>query len=360
MGVSQPAWYPDPSGQPNSYRYWNGQSWSAETTSNPYADPPPSVQGQAPGAPQQPQPSAQQPQQQWSPQGQQSQGWPGQESTSGQQWSPMPSAGGGNGGGGKGKLWVLIGGVLAVLILVGGGIAAVLTLGDDDSDDKKASDDSSQTDDPTDEPTTDQTDEPTDGPTDAETSGAPVLETCPTAGPAAKGVSKPGQVSGGGISFPLTNGYSDGADADQNEDAFDFLSAPNGQMKVIEKTKDSGWISMVVVGSVKKSDGYTDVQQAAESIAGCMARSTRLYRNVTDIRPGASEALDVGGHDAWRVDTEIEINEPKVKATGDTAVVVAVDTGDPETFAIFAGVVPIGDTQLLEQLNAAVAGITVD
>lgn len=45
-GVSSPGWYPDPSGQPQSFRYWDGQTWSEQTTSNPYSPAPGAV---APG-----------------------------------------------------------------------------------------------------------------------------------------------------------------------------------------------------------------------------------------------------------------------------------------------------------------------
>lgn len=38
--MSSPGWYPDPSGQPQSFRYWDGQTWSEQTTNNPYAPAP--------------------------------------------------------------------------------------------------------------------------------------------------------------------------------------------------------------------------------------------------------------------------------------------------------------------------------
>jgi hypothetical protein len=50
--VASVGWYPDPGGQPGLYRYWNGSSWSVETTSTPRQTPPPSGQPSgAPGAP---------------------------------------------------------------------------------------------------------------------------------------------------------------------------------------------------------------------------------------------------------------------------------------------------------------------
>lgn len=39
--MSLPGWYPDPSGQPGQFRYWNGQLWSAVTTTDPNSPPPP-------------------------------------------------------------------------------------------------------------------------------------------------------------------------------------------------------------------------------------------------------------------------------------------------------------------------------
>lgn len=39
--MSLPGWYPDPAGAPGRYRYWDGNSWSDVTTTNPSQQPPP-------------------------------------------------------------------------------------------------------------------------------------------------------------------------------------------------------------------------------------------------------------------------------------------------------------------------------
>lgn len=39
--MSQPGWFPDPAGQPGHFRFWDGQQWSAETTTDPASAPPP-------------------------------------------------------------------------------------------------------------------------------------------------------------------------------------------------------------------------------------------------------------------------------------------------------------------------------
>lgn len=38
--MSSPGWYPDPGGVPNLYRYWDGQAWTTQLTSQPGGPPP--------------------------------------------------------------------------------------------------------------------------------------------------------------------------------------------------------------------------------------------------------------------------------------------------------------------------------
>lgn len=46
--MQQPGWYDDPSGQPNRFRFWDGQAWTTATTDNPHT-PWPRPAGGAPG-----------------------------------------------------------------------------------------------------------------------------------------------------------------------------------------------------------------------------------------------------------------------------------------------------------------------
>ncbi|GAB3622201.1 hypothetical protein GCM10027418_02830 [Mariniluteicoccus endophyticus] len=41
MHMALPGWYPDPSGHPQTFRYWDGQAWSQQTTTDPRTPPPP-------------------------------------------------------------------------------------------------------------------------------------------------------------------------------------------------------------------------------------------------------------------------------------------------------------------------------
>lgn len=382
--MSQPAWYPDPSGQPNSFRYWNGQSWSAEITTNPYDPPPASAYGgQAPQQPSQPQ--AQQGQQ-WAQQGQQPQPdqWTQQaqaQQFQGQQfqgqgepaqsWSPMPQPDG-SGGSSKKGLWVLLAGVLVILLIAGGGFAVWRTMGDDDDGDTKADDDSSQSSDPSEDPSEDPsadpsegssedpTEDPSEDPSTDPSTGADPLTSCPTVAQSPAKTSPAGRIASGGISAPVADGFKADASADQNASMFEWLKSPKGQYKIIAQTADSGWISLFVVGSVNKSQGYSTPEIAAQSVANCMATSARMYTQPADVTPKDSQQITVDGQDAWRVDQEVAATLKGVDIKGDHAVVVAVETKNSDELAIFAGVVPIGDQKMMKQLDKVVDGITVD
>ncbi|MCT2996353.1 DUF2510 domain-containing protein, partial [Propionibacterium freudenreichii] len=43
-----PGWYPDPTGTPGLYRYWDGRAWTGATTNDPAATPAPGPQGRTP------------------------------------------------------------------------------------------------------------------------------------------------------------------------------------------------------------------------------------------------------------------------------------------------------------------------
>jgi hypothetical protein len=395
--MSSPGWYPDPAGQPNRFRFWDGQTWSEQTTDNPYVAPPPGMQlpPQPPPPPAGPPPPQGPPPQGPPPQGPPPQGLPPQagpqptgppsESPSesptqfgrgpevppgqwsptpqewapGGSWSPMPQQGGpGAQPGGRKGLWIALGAVLLVLVIVGGGVAAAFALrGDDDSNDRADDERTSEsTDGDSDE--TDATDEtdPTDETEPTEESTKP-LETCPAGSPSERSTHAPdGRVHGGGISFKAPKGFEEG----QNSVQFEWMYDVSGVEKLIERTEKSGWISMIVAGEVRQSDGYTSPEQAATSIVNCMTGSRRMYRDFASDRELSSRQITVDGHEAWKIQQEIRIDEPDLQVKGDTALVIVVDNGSDDTFSVFAGVVPIGNANLLRVLERTAAGVTLD
>ena len=355
-----PGWYPDPAGQPNRFRYWDGQQWSEVTTDNPYLPPPP-----PPGAvppPQQPSdqpaageptaaaPSEPGPEQETSgqPGGQASTpGWgPTQASGRGSgDWTPMTPAPSGSGGGkGRGPLVAVVA-IVVVLLLVAGGVVGWYLVRDAD----RAGDsrESSQSDEPTDE-------EPTDEPSETADDDEP-LSSCPPGNPVAPNEIRNGRVLGGGLSFPVPDGY---RPSEQNKLAFEWLHGVSGVERTTEShpRQKSGWVSMLVAGSLEKADGYTSPEQAALSLTGCMASSPRMYRSHVSDRQLSSEALEVDGQDAWVVRHEVRIEDEIVRTEGDHIVVVVVDLGDDEEqYGVVTGFVPLEDEALRQRLDRAVA-----
>ncbi|KRB76169.1 hypothetical protein ASE01_14190 [Nocardioides sp. Root190] len=368
--MTNAGWYPDPAGAPDTYRYWDGQSWSQMTTTQPPSgaapeqarpvDPgpapsaptqvPPGAYGAVPPTPQQPQqPYGQQPGQPGQQYGQYGQ-QPGQQYGQPQPWSPTPQQGGNGGGNGK-TIGIVIAGVL-VLVLIGiGGFFGVRALTGDDDGDKKA-------DDPTSEPTdgsdptdgTDGTDDPTDVPTN------PVEPTgiqCTGGSPEAKDPgASPTTIAGGGLTIPVPTGYT----VDVR------FSAPHSfadAILVAYKPVDDSWITEFAVGGLPQSNGFDDLADAAEVIMKCLTANDQIYEGFSERKDLASEEITVDGKPAYRITSEIRVDNPEVTAEGDVTSVVVVDTGDPASYGLFLGVATIGDPASIALVDSQIDAIKV-
>lgn len=481
--MSSPGWYPDPSGQPNSFRYWDGQQWSQQTTSNPYVPPPsqwgpPPVPPPAPAQPQAPaQPGATQPvaqpgwqgaghtgdrptappeedpahrteegsgaepaaepgtggaddqsepagdQQQapqvdpawgqtavapqqpaqpgawgatgqpgpdagqggwvdagqaptqlaaggpggWNPQGQPGQPLgpqPNYAQFGDQPWSPGPGQGGDDNNSSKKALWLIVAAVVAIVLIVGGIVAAIQFTGDDDKDDA-AKDDTSQSAEPSEEPSDEPvepsegpsseapSDEPTEEPTESIPT-APADNICTAGNPVARETHpQDGRVHGGGLSMPSPKGYQQAPVGD----VYTFLSDVITLMREVQTGK---WISVYALGAVPKEAAGSDMQAAAEAIVECMANSADFYSGMDETKKVNSEAIVVDGADAWSAIYEVTVSDPEVEAGGDTVNVVVVDTGDDDTYGVFATVVPLGDHKLETRMYDMVQKLKVD
>ena len=362
--MTQAGWYPDPAGQPQTYRYWDGTSWSQETTSNPYAPPPAPAGPPVPPVP--PPPPTGPPQTVLA-------GGPTPPPSYGQ---PPPAFGGGyppspaTGSRGSGLTILLV--VVAVLALLGlsvGGFFGYRALTDDDgdtgaSDERSASD--TATSDPTETTGPTESTEPT-GPTDSGTtpteSATPGVETtvqqCTGGRPQPTDEPEEGtrRVSGGGLTIPVPDGYA--PDTSYSEQ-FTFADDFTPLQKVIEQNDQSGWVSIYGVGALRKSNGYTDPEQAAEVVMSCMAQSTSLYNLFTGRVDLSAGEITIDGNEAYQVTAELRVDDPALDVEGDVAQVVVVDMGDAETFGLYVTVVPIGDQALIDQQEALVDRIRAD
>ncbi|KAA1428237.1 DUF2510 domain-containing protein [Nocardioides antri] len=363
--MTQAGWYPDPAGQPQTFRYWDGSSWSQETTSNPYAPPPAAAGGPPPPPPPPAAPPSQQPQTVFSggptppsPYGQ----LPPQPQAFGAGYPPSPA------GSSRGSALTILLVVAAVLALVGlsvGGFFGYRAFTDDDDSDADASEQPSATDSATTEPTeptgsTDPTDTTGTSPTESASTGVETTEQqCAGGRPQPSNEPPAGaqRVTGGGLSIPIPDGYT--ADISYAEQ-FTFADDFTPLQKVIEQTDQSGWVSIYGVGGLSKGNGFTDPEQAAEVVMSCMAQSTDLYAFFTGREDLSSGEITIDGNEAYQITAELRVDNPDLTVEGDVAQVIVVDMGDAETFGLYITVVPIGDQALIDQQEAAVGQIRAD
>jgi hypothetical protein len=366
--VAQPGWYPDPAGTPNTFRYWDGQSWSETTTTDPGAPPPgaappppPPPPPGGPGGPTTPPPAtppggvtpppaaptefapvqsgAGQPE----PTQQLSYGdLPPQGSGQPPGWGPYTPPGGGSGSGSTSKGLIIGVVVLAILLIVGigvGGFLAVRALtGDGSKDEPSAGDDTSQTDDPS------ETDDAAGGECE---SGDPRVDD-PQAG-------QP-RISGGGISIPTVQGYQ--VDIEQSP-PFTFADQFTPQVALVEANETGGWISVYGVGGL--STDFGSPEEAAEAVMACMADNETLYSNFEERKDLTNESVDVdGAEEAWLLQSELTVDNPDLQVTGDRADVVVVDTGDGDEYGLYISVVPLGANDLYDQQDEITGQIQVD
>ncbi|HEY9564325.1 MAG TPA: DUF2510 domain-containing protein [Nocardioides sp.] len=374
--MSSIGWYPDPSGEPNRFRYWDGSAWSNETTDDPTSP--------APGTGPNPYESGGYGQTQGGyPQSGQGQGYgqtpygatsygQGQGYGQGGQGAygqTAYGAGGGQFGGSQGpgnqgtgnqgpdnqaygrpKWLIPLIAALAVLLVAGGILTAVLVTGGDDDDKKNVSDDksSSATPSPSDS-------QGSDGPSGTPSTKPPGADfvNCESGKPMEReSTAKPKQLVGGGLSATIPPGYT-------REPRYGEAFAWAFDTDVAYRSIEEFWISTLIVGRIERASGFTTPQQAAHAIQECMTRQDTLYSGFSGSTDVHDKAVTVDGKDGWSYRTEIRVNDERVKAEGDVSEVTVVDLGDGENFAMFIGVTPIGDAELVKAMDKMIAGMKV-
>jgi hypothetical protein len=347
--VTNAGWYPDPAGAPNTYRYWDGQSWSQMTTTNPPAG------GQAPAAP--PAQGATQPPygQQGAtqppygqqgvgqspygavPPGQGGYGAPGAPGGYGQApWSPAPKKGG------SGKIIaIVVAGVLALVLLGVGALFGVRELRDDDYNGRRGSERTSPTD-----ATSPETPTSSISPTGIQcTGGNPV--------PPAEPSPDASELSGGGLTIPREGAYTI---TTGDQVAFSFPDEFVLQYVEVEEY----WISLMGVGGLSKANDFESTDAAAEIIMQCLTSSDRIYSGFDTRTDLKNEAITVDGKPAHRITSEIRVTDPRVKVEGDVTDVIVVDTGDPDSYGLYIGMAAIGRADLIKQNEDMIERISVN
>jgi Protein of unknown function (DUF2510) len=297
-----PGWYPDPGGEPDLYRYWDGIRWSVQTTPDPRHAAPASM-----------------------------------DAASSKKQSSA-----------RAGLWIAVIAlvlivIVAAVIVVGRSLGGPIVEGPVPSSTVSGWDDSS----PTAEPTPSSTHPPTPSPTPS-SSGVPQETACVSGQPDARAVHPDDErVYGGNLSFTRATSFEREAGEPRLSFAYDVTQ------QYLPVSDDPGWIAQLAVGGLKGADGFDQgAKRTALTVVECIFTSEMYVPYDPKRRDLRSQALKVSGRAGWLVETNISVNQPGLPFAGDHVVVVVVEDGTD--WGLFFGAVPIGDQALTATLNATV------
>lgn len=296
--MSVPGWYPDPGGASGQFRYWDGSTWSSET-------------------------------------------------------SPDPN-GGAPGGKGRGKPPVgliigIVAGIAAIALiavfLVPGLFNGNSTVADGPVDTSTPTGSSW---DETSKPTTPPPSGPSNTPSTPQPSGGTEV-ICPVGNPNLRtSANQSGKLTGGGLVVNQIPAWR----VDSAPMGLSFAYDVQSQTKSITL----GWASNVAVGALKKSDGYTDVKQAADMTMQCLA-SSGFYTGFQRREDLVTESKTISGHAAYRIKSNIYVTgQGSIK--GDVVDIIVVDTGNADYFGVYFGIATIDD-RWVPYVDAVTASLRV-
>ena len=175
---------------------------------------------------------------------------------------------------------------------------------------------------------------------------------CPLGNPTARQPHpSDGRIHGGGLSFPKTAGFT----PTEQQSYFSWAYDVGGQDRAVEEQ----WYSTYVVGALPTFDGFESPKQSAELVMDCTV-SSGLYDGFTGRTEVSSSSIVVDRRKGWAILSEVRVDNPGVSVAGDTVVVIVIDTGSPESLAMFWACVPIGDNAALQQLETVAGQLQVE
>ncbi|WP_323791557.1 DUF2510 domain-containing protein [Nocardioides sp.] len=372
-------WYPDPSGHPGAFRYWDGGRWGETLADHPYGPPP---GGATPTPPPPPggfeNTAAIGPLRPTDPESSEAGAVPPPPPPPGPSTpaygTPLPAMSEQAAQAEQADkrrrpvrtLLLLLLAILATLLI---GVASFVVVRDLIEDDAGAasSDQPSSTsatpaaEDPTLDPST-AVPAPEPGPEEPAV-GVPVEPLDPTVeqcsgGLPDRGVEAPQEeaLAGGGIEVWVPGDF---APVLEQAAAFTFADGVTARSKLVEQSETSGWVAVYAAGALSRANGFDSPAQAAEVVAACVTQSTSFYSSISGLAELGSTEVVLDGRSAWELTHEVRIDDPALTVEGDVIKVVVVDTGDEATYGLFLSVVPIGDRAMLDEQDAAVESLRV-
>lgn len=304
MSSPEPGWYPDPGGESDRYRYWDGAAWSAALSDNPDAQPPFSVGGGL-GA---------------RPLGRDASG-----ADEGAAKDDPPAR--------RGLPVDALVGLIVATLVIGLVVYGVINA----SSGGKLP-----------------------GPGGGSRPGQQTTQdVCPrqkvSYSPGVK-VSD-GRVRGGKISFPYQpSPWS----SPQPDDRVPFGSDVWEQIVVTEPnyTAGSNWVAALVVAELVAGDGFYTPREGASIVAQCVL-GTFYGDNTINRTDRDSRALTVGGHEAWLLELHLTFDIRNLKEKGETALIVVVNNGGM-TASLYYASIPDSRPDLLKTARDIIPQLTID
>ncbi len=198
-----------------------------------------------------------------------------------------------------------------------------------------------------------------DGGTTGPTPGGPgSVDNCPEAVLTTTAPDQPtnGRVTSGKLSYPtLPAPFA----APKWDKRVPFGRDVQSQDAVVETSTDGEtlWVASALIARLLAGDGFFGPEQGAQVVAACAVG--KFYGDAEvqreDLR---SEAITLDGHQAWLIEAHLRFQLPTIKTTGETMIIVVVDTGAGEA-GLFYGSVPDTSPQFMKPIRDSLADLEV-
>ena len=126
----------------------------------------------------------------------------------------------------------------------------------------------------------------------------------------------------------------------------------------VSQNTEPGWQSIFAVGEVRRTAGFSSMEQAAHTSIDCAIRSD-WYLHFSGRKDIRDAAITVDDRPGWIVTAEIHDNSPQIQVAGDQLTFVVVDDGRQDAFSVWCGMVPLGDQQRLALDQKVLSGLRV-
>jgi len=297
VAMSASGWYPDPGGAQGRFRYWDGDSWSDQTTADPRRTPPPVHRDD--------------------------------DQTS-------------HNGGGKG--WVV---ALVVLAIITGIVVVAVLWGTGGFNTFHPAQEDTNSSTPT-VSAWDETSTPTPSTPPPPTNSGGQLVTCPITLQTGNTTQVTGKLTADTLSVSQITGWT--------VDLMSLQSVYDVHAQVDQVYDD--WMSNIAVGLLSNADGFIDISTSAEEMMQCFA-SSGYYRGFIgrqDIIPG--EQISISGHAAWHIQSDIYVTGYPVP--GDVVDIIVVDLGGTKDhLGLFFSSCTIGDDARCAKVQGAISTLAV-